>query len=196
MLTEADTIVQEIRKQGNNPIEWVFKVDDDTYVNTEKLIAFLRSKDPSQYHFYGSHGVGRHADREELKKSGLEKPFCMGGPGYILSHSALHASASSFGTCVAEFDVSPGREKIWHSDTVIGMCVYQKTQVGCWDDRPPKSDKRVKHLFRHFYDPSDFQDIIQKHDRKEALLSISMHPLKKAADMAAVHALVAANEAV
>ena len=76
-----------IMMSTTNEYDWVIKVDDDTLINFYGL-TFLSKFDPLQQHLYlGQQGTGVPADRGKL---GIIKPFCMGGPGYIISRAALH----------------------------------------------------------------------------------------------------------
>jgi chondroitin sulfate synthase len=55
--------------------EWFMRIDDDLYVNPDKLEVFLRSLNSSKMHYIGQPGLGKP---EELGKLGLEENFCMG----------------------------------------------------------------------------------------------------------------------
>jgi hypothetical protein len=67
--------------------DWVFKADDDTYVHIERLIKFAQRLRADRLHFLGSRGIGRLQDRPYLDLAG--KPFCMGGPGYVICKRML-----------------------------------------------------------------------------------------------------------
>ena len=73
MLTKAASMMDKF--------DWVFKADDDTYINIERLIKFAQRLRADRLHFVGSRGIGRLQDRPFLDLAG--KAFCMGGPGYV-----------------------------------------------------------------------------------------------------------------
>jgi len=69
---------------------WVLKVDDDTYVHLEGLEDFLHRRKGKKDKIYGLRGGGRVEDQDGLKKAGMKKKYCLGGPGYLLALGCHH----------------------------------------------------------------------------------------------------------
>jgi hypothetical protein len=162
-----------------NFYEWIYKVDDDTYVNIPALRQFVESKSAKEFQFFGQRGTGSQEDRQGLIKGGLIKPYCMGGPGYILSRSTLQETARGIDACVEHAELSPMTDRLWHSDVVIGMCVYRKTGIGCWDGDDHYSQKQK---FTHNF--KGLENYIADADLVEA---VSMHPFKEPGSMLLLH---------
>ncbi len=137
--------LSRIVEETNLDVHWVYKIDDDAYLNFDAMLSFVRIRSSTGYHMYGERGTGRAEDREGLANGGLVKPYCTGGPGYIMSKQIVMDTAPNFKACVSEFDNSPYREFVWHSDSVIGLCIYKHTGAGCWDD----DDYHKHRIFRH-----------------------------------------------
>ncbi|KAL3909827.1 MAG: hypothetical protein SGILL_007930, partial [Bacillariaceae sp.] len=131
--------------------QWIYKVDDDAYVNFDGLLSFIKTRNSDSYSMYGEQGTGRAEDRDGLKKAGLVKPYCTGGPGYIMSRKTVKDTASHMQECVAIADKSDYRQYLWHSDSVIGLCIYNHTGAGCWDDK----DYYQNRIFRHNLNKED-----------------------------------------
>ena len=127
---------------------------------------------------YGERGIGRKEDQNGLKKGGLAKPYCTGGPGYIMSRQIVKDTAPRFQDCVREFDKSEYREFLWHSDSAIGICIYNSTGAGCWDDHDYEKHRIFRHNLKNeaVFPPSS------------ALReTIASHPFKDHASMAKQH---------
>ena len=111
----------------------------------------------------------------------MVKPYCMGGPGYVVSRTALARLATELDACVADADglrpVSV-RDHLWHSDTVIGMCLQRKRVggLGCWS---PEGKYGGTRLFTQNYDKR-VKDFVAEGDLAG---TVSMHPLKAHQDM-------------
>eukprot|EP00535_Pseudo-nitzschia_heimii_P009643 CAMPEP_0197191986 /NCGR_PEP_ID=MMETSP1423-20130617/24345_1 /TAXON_ID=476441 /ORGANISM="Pseudo-nitzschia heimii, Strain UNC1101" /LENGTH=732 /DNA_ID=CAMNT_0042644787 /DNA_START=264 /DNA_END=2462 /DNA_ORIENTATION=- len=168
--------------------QWIYKVDDDAYVNFDAMLSFLRSRSTEGHHIYGERGTGRKEDTEGLKHGGLVKPYCTGGPGYIMSRQIVKKTAPNLKNCVAEFDKSRYREFLWHSDSVIGLCIYKSTGAGCWDD----SDYYTHRYFRHnlkkedpFIASSDLENVIATHPFKDYVSMEKQH--MRYVELASIH---------
>ena len=147
MIQHLNQIVEDLESNLDAPstFQWIYKVDDDAYVNFDAMLSFVRTRNPEGHHMYGERGTGRPEDREGLKNGGLVKPYCTGGPGYIMSRETVKDTAPRFNDCVGEFENSAYREFVWHSDSAIGLCIYKSTGAGCWDD----NDYHKHRIFRH-----------------------------------------------
>lgn len=164
---------------------WALKVDDDSLVNVRALFKVLRHFKSDEKDIYlGQRGTGLAKDRGRL---GIVKPFCMGGPGYALSRKALLSVGPHLSKCAHDFRarVESGElhHNSWHSDVIIGLCLYKYLQIGCWDTHPtsviryPFDERPEDHLFFHRYQNGELRI---NWPRGNALLDkITFHPLKK-----------------
>jgi len=180
MIEHLNKIVEVFESNIDAPstYQWIYKVDDDAYVNFDGMISFIRTRSTEGRHMYGERGTGRQEDREGLKHGGLVKPYCTGGPGYIMSRKTVQDTAPNFKDCVRELDNSKYREFLWHSDSVIGLCIYKSTGVGCWDD----NDYHTHRFFRHNLEKED--PFIPTPDLRE---TIATHPFKNYVSMTKQH---------
>lgn len=157
--------------------DWIFKVDDDTLVNWPKIVDHLAQFSPQQQSLYiGSRGFGRPHERNRL---GLQKPFCMGGPGYLLSDSLIRELPERAFSVCAEVNSRSGDYR-WHSDVIAGLCVYNHTRLGCWDrnaDIIQMYDDK-KRLFWHDSSQTDSFPPYQN-----ALNLYTLHPFKNPGTM-------------
>jgi len=181
MIENMNKIVEAFESNTDAPstFQWIYKVDDDAYVNFDGMLSFIRSRNAEGHHIYGERGTGRKEDREGLKKGGLVKPYCTGGPGYIMSRQIVKAAAPRFQECINEFDSSKYREYLWHSDSVIGICIFKATGAGCWDD---DNDYYSHRFFRHNLKNED--PFISKSHLGE---TIAAHPFKDHSSMTKQH---------
>ena len=154
-------------------LEWVLKVDDDTYVNMKGLEDLVKLFDPENAYLLGGRGYGRPADKDFLD---LSEPMCMGGPGYMVTTTALRLFAPSLRSCAEGFDKHEHREALWHSDVIISKCIYEYAGLGCWN----KGAEKVKPFH---------VDIFKQHYKSQKPIydSVTYHPLKTYAAMVAHH---------
>jgi hypothetical protein len=147
MIASLNKIVETFENDVAAPstFQWIYKVDDDAYVNFDGMLSFIKTRSSEQYHVYGERGTGREEDRDGLRKAGLVKPYCTGGPGYIMSRKTVKETAPNLKQCVRDADTSEYRQFLWHSDSVIGLCIYKNTGAGCWDE----GDYFQNRIFRH-----------------------------------------------
>lgn len=138
--------------------DYYLKVDDDTYVNLDRLQSFLFAIPKSKYMFLGNKGDGKL----DLKKSGLlRRKMCLGGPGYLLNRATLAAVQPKLAKCVeSQTEKSP----LWHSDAMISWCIEQATGIGCWDDSVG------------YYSTSVFRNVYP--NQPYTFDSVTQHPLK------------------
>ena len=185
MIKHIEKLVSKAERESpSNKFEWIFKVDDDTYVNVATLLKFVKTRKSGGYRVYGERGTGRSEDRKGLAKGGLVKPYCMGGPGYIFSRPLLAKTASGMDQCVREADTSKYRSYLWHSDVVIGLCAYKMTKAGCWDE----PDHYKNPIFRH-----NANNVDPFLSDSELPRIVSMHPFKDENSMMNVHNRVMAT---
>lgn len=103
--------------------EWFIRADDDVYIRTGKLMAYLSKIDSSEALLLGQAGEGKRHERGRL---GLRvgDNFCIGGPSIIMSRRVLemvnpHLEYCSNNTATA------------HEDTEVGRCLRNFAGVMC-----------------------------------------------------------------
>ena len=103
--------------------EWFVRADDDSFIIGPKLGKFLSSINSSKVYYIGQGGDGREEERGQL---GLDHniAYCMGGPGVILSRTALAKVAPNIEYCLRNLFSA-------HEDTELGRCVYRFAGVSC-----------------------------------------------------------------
>jgi hypothetical protein len=79
--------------------DWFMRVDDDVYVNIDKLTLFLAKLDPHVAHFIGQPGFGNSGDYME---DGMA--FCMGGTGIIFSKETVRQLRPHLSDCLKYVD--------------------------------------------------------------------------------------------
>jgi hypothetical protein len=144
----AMLVTMHMLMTATNDYDWILKVDDDTLVNFPGL-TFLSKFNPLRQNLYlGQKGWGIPADRGKM---GIVKPFCMGGPGYVISRAALHILGPKLKQCAAQ--KMSRKDNSWHSDVIVGLCMYEHVHIGCWDhDASTVVQYQPKKRFFHKYD--------------------------------------------
>jgi hypothetical protein len=166
-------IVAQRKKEGT-PFHWIMDVDDDTYVNLKYLQTFVKLRSYNANNYLGQRGVGKAEDQEMLRASGLAKPYCMGGPGFIMSRSTLKALADNIDSCIEQASQT---KMTLLDDVIIGICVHRETGQGCWD-KSSYRENTFAHNYRgdeHFLDDSELTGAVTLHAFKEPGLMLRMH---------------------
>ncbi|KAG7345409.1 chondroitin N-acetylgalactosaminyltransferase [Nitzschia inconspicua] len=180
MIAHMNQLVEDFENNSDahapSAFQWISKVDDDTYVNFDAMLSFLKKRSHERYSVYGKQGIGRVEDRLGLKKAGLKRPYCMGGPGYIMSRKTVKQTVSHFKDCINFAEDSEYKNFLWHSDTVIGFCIHNSTGAGCWDD----SD--YDRIFQHNL---NYEDPFPKTDELSRVIMV--HPFKDEESMMKHH---------
>lgn len=108
---------------GLNQFEWFLRADDDVYVRGDRLEIFLRSLNSSKPLFLGQAGLGTPEEYGTLSL-GSEDNYCMGGPGIILSRTALAMVRPHIGECLRNMYTT-------HEDVEVGRCIRKFAGVSC-----------------------------------------------------------------
>ena len=175
MLTKVHAMLSHDESMSRR-YDWVLKVDDDTLVNPQGL-QFLSKFNPLDHKLYlGQQGFGLPEDRGKL---GIVKPFCMGGPGYVISRAALNMLGPHLKTCAKK--KMTRKDHSWHSDVIVGLCMEEYAHIGCWDHDAEAVVKyqpdNSKATFFHKYDWINWPS-------RGILTNIAtLHPLKDASFM-------------
>ncbi|KAL1236882.1 Chondroitin sulfate synthase [Trichinella pseudospiralis] len=160
-------------KYGDH-FDWFLRADDDLYVKVEKLEAFLVQLNSSQPMIIGQTGFGKPFEQGKLGLD-INQPYCMGGPGVLLSREALRRTAPHVHLCLADF-------RSTHEDVELSRCVARFAGITC-----PLAYE-LQSLFYNNYDGSfavsGDLNVPQVHQ------AISLHPLKQANMMLRMHRFV------
>ncbi|XP_078485764.1 chondroitin sulfate synthase 3-like [Ciona intestinalis] len=100
--------------------DWFVRLDDDAYVDVDKLSMFLNRINSSQPRYIGSPGYGK--GREDLLGDGDN--YCMGGPGMVFSRALMRQLGPHLGECLQHMYTS-------HEDIEVGRCVQKYTGIKC-----------------------------------------------------------------
>jgi len=103
--------------------EWFMRADDDVYIRTEKLERFLRQLNSSDDLYIGQAGVGNQEEKGKLGL-GLGDNFCMGGPGVVISSSALRKVVPYLEHCLQNLLTT-------HEDVEVGRCIKKFVGISC-----------------------------------------------------------------
>ncbi len=116
-------MLQYMWEHFGDKYEWFLRADDDVYIRTDKIEAFLRSVNSSKPQFIGQAGRGT---QEEFGSLSLEydENFCMGGPGIILSRETLRRMAPYVKYCLQNLYTT-------HEDVELGRCVQRFAHISC-----------------------------------------------------------------
>ena len=93
--------------------KWFMRVDDDVYVDLEGVQAVLSKLDHTSSVYLGHPGYGRADGLYELFE---QEPFCMGGPGVILSQGLLRMIGPKLSSCLQNVVTT-------HEDVEVGRCL-------------------------------------------------------------------------
>ena len=141
---------------------WFLRLDDNAYVNLEKLYRWLNSIDHRRALYIGQSGSGRRNGSAIYFPPG--EYFCMGGSGVILSQRTLVELAPWLDYCLHHEILTK------HEDVELGRCILKHVHISCTNAYNSKT------LFYHHYGPGysfgrDFTPSIIS----EALI---IHPMK------------------
>ena len=162
-----------MRVLSERSFDWLLKVDDDTYVNIENLQSLVYCFRSTKQAYLGSRGFGSLTD---VKMLNFKKPFCLGGPGYLLRHQTLTDLVQLLPRCVSEANASRIRKNLWHSDVIIGKCTLDATGLGCWEHDSTSICKHSLNIFKQHYKNAE-----------PIYSSVTYHPLKTKREMLEHH---------
>ncbi|CAF1581851.1 unnamed protein product, partial [Adineta steineri] len=102
---------------------WLLRLDDNAYVNIEKLVPWLKSIDHRQALYIGQSGSGRRNGPSIHFPS--EQYFCMGGSGVILSQQTLIELGPWLDQCLNK------EIRTIHEDVELGRCILTHVHISC-----------------------------------------------------------------
>ena len=162
-----------MRVLSERSFDWLLKANVDTYVNIENLQSLVYSFRTTKQAYLGSRGFGSLSDVKFLK---FKKPFCLGGPGYLLRRQTLADLVQLLPKCISEANASQIREHLWHSDVMVGRCLLDATGLGCWEHDSTSIVKYSLNIFKQHYK-----------NAKPIYSSVTYHPLKTEREMLEYH---------
>ena len=110
-------MVNHMIKTKLTDYKWFLRSDDDLFVDTDRLVDFLRRVNETNAHLLGSPGEGNDADF--LDKNQM---YCMGGPGMIFSRGLLSKLNGTLTECLTHLKTN-------HEDVELSRCVRYKTGI-------------------------------------------------------------------
>ena len=178
IIRDMKSFIEQSNKDRNSPsYSWAMDVDDDTYINMKNLKKFIQDHDRGGggFQYYGSKGEGAKEMKKTFRRQGLKMPYCMGGPGILMSNRTLSVLASNIDSCVEEVKAI---SKEIYDDSLFGICLYRETQQGCWNTPDYNRDS-----FLQIY-PG------QEPSRKKFSDAITTHPFKREGALEEHHLIV------
>lgn len=117
------TMLKYVYKNFLERYEWFIRADDDVYMRTDRLGAYLKRLDSSDDIVIGQPGVGH---KVEIGMLGLGKNdnFCLGGPGIIMTSNVLRKMGPHLLICLNE-------TASFHEDVEIGRCIRRFAGAMC-----------------------------------------------------------------
>uniref|UniRef100_H2Y4K7 Hexosyltransferase n=1 Tax=Ciona savignyi TaxID=51511 RepID=H2Y4K7_CIOSA len=153
--------------------DWFVRLDDDAYLDVEKLATLLNRINSSEPRYIGSAGFGK--GRDDLIGEG--ENYCMGGPGMIFSRSLLRELGPHLGECLRHLYTS-------HEDIEVGRCVQRYTGVKC------TTSWETKKIFFQNYNKGTYTKNIKDLTPKQIDSGIIFHANKEPAYQYRFHAAV------
>ena len=98
-LRKTFAVMQYMHDHYLNQFNWFIRADDDMYVRTKHLKQLLSKMLPYEKVYLGRAGTGRKDDLDRLYLLSHER-YCMGGPGIMLSMSALRELGPHLADCL------------------------------------------------------------------------------------------------
>ncbi|XP_046548262.1 chondroitin sulfate synthase 1-like [Haliotis rubra] len=157
-------MLRYMSQHHGNDFHWFMRLDDDVYVNTDLLKTFLTSINSSLHEYMGHSGLGAIKEIGHLGLHG-KTPYCLGGPGVVLSGPILRQVAPHLSGCLKN-PATP------HEDTELGRCIHNVTGLSC------SEYKQLKYMFfQNFKDASGAwaEKLLPRYLHK----MISFHPIKQ-----------------
>ena len=103
--------------------QWFVRADDDVYIRTGKLAAYLSKIDSSEALLLGQAGQGKKHERGKLGLRDGDN-FCIGGPSIIISQTVLKMVTPHLQYC-------SNNTATFHEDTEVGRCLRSFSGVMC-----------------------------------------------------------------
>ena len=186
MLRDASRIMLQLEKENSWNFKYFMKVDDDTFVNTPALLSFIKIQkalgDTMENTIWGRRGYGLPEQRSDLRAAGMYRPYCMGGPGYIMTRDVLDRLSSGIKSCVELMNKSFYKGVLWHSDVIIGLCAARITGAYCTGNgsNSEGTPEKLNGNFLQITDRYQLSNILKYGDLQGV---VALHPFKSGAQM-------------
>lgn len=111
-----------------NNYEWFMRVEDTTYIKTDKLLEFLNSVNSSRKAYIGRPAPASFSPSQRFHNTEgdlySDEKYCLGKTGVVLSRTTLFGLGSSLDSCVEESTTDS-------DDKELGRCIYNMLGVQC-----------------------------------------------------------------
>ncbi|XP_065670975.1 chondroitin sulfate synthase 1 isoform X2 [Hydra vulgaris] len=150
-----------------NEYEWFVRGDDDVYIRIDKLQNFLLTLNSSDDLYIGQ--TGRY---KETLRFGIKENYCMGGPSFVFTSSALYKLIPYVKYCLEHL-------KTKHEDVEVGRCLKNFVGISCtWA-------LEMESLFYH--NRAGNNALIKLIKTNAFYNAITIHPVKKSPYMKILH---------
>ncbi|CAF0859716.1 unnamed protein product [Brachionus calyciflorus] len=154
--------------------EWFLRADDDVYIKIDRLLDFLRSLDSSKPYYIGQPGFGNNGNLN------LNDPFCMGGPGIVISRETLRLIGPYLNYCYRNLAVTA------HEDVEIGRCIKKFANISC----------TISYEMKSFFYQMKQDPILEYPGSQKLKKIISLHPLKSTELKYKIHSVYLRDKAI
>lgn len=109
-----------------NSYDWFMRAEDSMYIKPDKLIEFLNSVNSSMDLYIGHPSAYAFGADKSAEKANLysHQKYCQGGPGVVLSRSALAKLTPNLERCLEEAQSDD-------EDVELGRCLYNNVGLQC-----------------------------------------------------------------
>lgn len=122
-----------IHNHFSRQYNWFLIVSDNVYVRGQEIEKSLTHMDPNEELYIGLPAAGRKQDAERLQLLPHER-YCMGGPGVILSRTALQSLSPHLDLCMEAVDkhnLNISNHQWYNEDVELGRCLSRKVGIQC-----------------------------------------------------------------
>jgi len=121
------SLLKFVHKKYIGTYDWFLLASSEVYVATSDLEKLLSKLDPHTIVYMGRPGSQNPIEMASLRMM-VNEYFCEGGPGIILSHTALEAIVPFLDECLKQVQ---SYSTFSRSDVELGRCFSRKLDVHC-----------------------------------------------------------------
>lgn len=107
-----------------NSFEWFMRAEDTMYMKPDKLLEFLNTVNSSRDLYIGHPSAFGASESDAKANIYSHQKYCEGGPGVILSRSALARLTPKLESCLEESQSDD-------EDVELGRCLYKNLGLQC-----------------------------------------------------------------